>query len=173
VAVYRERGVGGATLKAIADRADVSRGTILHHFGDGEGLLAAVLAAATASLDVPDERVLEGHDDPEDRIRVYVDAMFRFYDRSSDWWTVFAGDRNEPPREPAFQAEEQRFWESMGRFQAAALGEAAADPAVAATLGTMVHPWVMNQLMAGGLSLVEVIDVVADLAIALVRRSGA
>ena len=30
VEIYRERGVPATTLKAVADRADVSRGTILH-----------------------------------------------------------------------------------------------------------------------------------------------
>jgi len=43
---YRERGVTSASLQSIAARADVSRGTILNHFGNADGLLAAVLETA-------------------------------------------------------------------------------------------------------------------------------
>src|SRR5215467_9453291 len=72
VALYRERGVAETTVTAVAARADVSRGTVLHHFGDGEGLLAAVLDHALVSLDVPDGSVLAGIPEPAARARRFV-----------------------------------------------------------------------------------------------------
>jgi len=169
--VYRERGVGGATLVAIGERADVSRGTILHHFGDADGLLAAVLDEVLSEVDLPDETLLDGLIDPEDRIRAYAEAMIRFYDRTADWWRVFAGERNELPRLPALMAREQAFWESLGRLQAAALGTAAQDGRVSAPIGVLVHPWTAQTLVASGMALDDAAGLVGDLAVAVVRRA--
>ena len=170
IAVYRDRGPAAATLQEIAQRADVSRGTILHHFGDAEGLLAAVLQSALDSLDIPDERIFDGLSDPEARIRTFVAAMYRFYDRSSDWWTVFAGDRGELPKLPAFAEQERAFWQAIARLQAAALGAAADDRVVAATAGVLLHPWTMETLRSSGLGLDQEIGVMGDLMVDLVRR---
>ena len=56
-ALYQERGVNSTTLQAIADRADVSRGTILHHFGGSDGLLDAVAERVLLTLELPDEHI--------------------------------------------------------------------------------------------------------------------
>src|SRR5213594_1489956 len=82
IELYRERGVGDTTLKAIAEKADVSRGTILHHFGTADGLLGAVLDHVVESLEWPDERIFEGLRGRDARIRVFVDAVVLFNERS-------------------------------------------------------------------------------------------
>ncbi|HEX8025865.1 MAG TPA: helix-turn-helix domain-containing protein, partial [Candidatus Limnocylindrales bacterium] len=41
-ALYEAQGVNATTLQAIAEKADVSRGTVLHHFGSTSGVLDAV-----------------------------------------------------------------------------------------------------------------------------------
>jgi len=163
VQLYRDRGIGATTVTAVAERADVSRGTVLHHFGDGDGLLAAVLDHALASLHMPDGEVLDGVTDPAERGRGFVAEMFRFYDRTSDWWRVFAGERDELPSHPAIAAATRRYEAAVGAFMGAALGGLASDRIVVATIGTLIAPTTFYPLLGAGLSLAEAIDVVGDL----------
>ena len=167
--VYRERGVAGASIAAIAERADVSRGSVLHHFGDGDGLLAAVLDHVIATVEYPDERVLTTGAPKEQRIREFVDAMGRFYERSNSWWEVFSQDMGRPD----LAARERDFWATVGRLQAAAFGNVAEDRIVASTLGVVMHPWTFGTLRATGLSLDEAITVMADIVVDVVRRHDA
>lgn len=71
VAEFASRGYHGLTVGAIAHRAGVNRVTVYRRFGDRERLLtalaareghrmAAALVAATAAIDDPDERFVEG-----------------------------------------------------------------------------------------------------------------
>lgn len=167
-AEYRTTGIPKATLRAIAARADVSRGTILHHFGDAGGLLGAVLDDVVTKLKVPDARLLEGADGVEDRARQFVDAMLRFYDRTSGWWAVFGSEINHP----VVQAREVAFWELVAGFRAAALGPAANDRIVVATVDALTHPATLGTLRTGGLDLEEAIEVISDLVVDLLRRHG-
>lgn len=164
--LYLERGVGATTIGAVAERADVSRGSILHHFDGAAGLLDAVLDHVLATIEMPDERVLEGADTEAERIHRFVDAMVRFYDRSNDWWEAFRRDMDRP----VVKAREQLFWETFGRLQAAAIGDIAGDRLIASTVGALIHPSTLWSFHETGLSLDETIDVIADLVVGIVRR---
>lgn len=168
---YFEHGFEATTLKSIADRADVSRGTILHHFGSADGLLEAVAETVLDRLEFPDERLLDGIEDPERRIRAFVDEMVRFFKRSTPWWTVFASEM----QRPALQAREAEYWASLGRLQAAAFGpDLARDRVTSAAVNGLLHPGTLGAyvwaLESSGLNLEEVIGVVGDLVIQLVKR---
>lgn len=165
-ALYGERGVAATTIHAVAERADVSRGTIVHHFDTGDGLLEAVLDRVVRMIDMPDERVLEGVTDPSERIRRFVGAMFEFYERSTSWWTVFGPEM----QLPALQAREQAFWVAIGRFQAAALGRMAGDRLVIAAVAGLVHPAMLGTMRAAGASIDEVVGIVADAIVNLVAQ---
>ena len=171
IAAYRDRGVTGASLKAIATQADVSRGTILHHFDSADGLLAAVVEAALAAVDTPGPGVLEGASTLEERARRYAETMLRFYDRTADWWRVFAGERNELPDLPAIRAAEQRFWSSIGGLQAAALGSLAGDRAVQAASALLIAPHTLGTLMDAGLGVEAAIELATDLFVDAVLRA--
>ncbi|MBI3745863.1 MAG: TetR/AcrR family transcriptional regulator [Chloroflexi bacterium] len=166
VEVYQERGVGGATIGAIAARADVSRGTVLHHFQDADGLLAAAIDHILATIDIPDERVLDGASTEAERIHRFVDATFRFYERSNSWWEVFRRDMERP----VVKAGEQLFWASFGRLQTAAIGDGSGDRVVASTVAALVHPGTLWTFRETGLNLEEAIDIIADLITGVVRR---
>lgn len=165
-AEYREHGVSRTSLRAIAARADVSRGTILHHFRDANGLLGAVLDEVIVSLRVPDARLLDGAGDADDRARRFVDAIFHFYDRTSDWWTVFGSELGHP----VVQAREVAFWDLVAGFRSAAFGPAADDRIVAAAIDAVTHPVTLGNLRARGLSLEEAISITGDLVVDLLGR---
>jgi AcrR family transcriptional regulator len=173
MAVYLEMGVGNATLKAIAARADVARGTILHHFGDAEGLLRAVVDRLLTTLELPDERVLDGVSDPEARIRTFVRETVLFFRRTLQWWQVFESSADRP----AYQAGEAQYFDGLGRLQTAALGPALADDTeTQAVIGAIVHPGTVGSLLwaleATGVTGDDAVRVVEDLVVGYLRQGS-
>jgi TetR/AcrR family transcriptional regulator, acrAB operon repressor len=137
IELYLDRGIDATTLTAIAKRADVARGTVIHHFGSGEGVLGESLDHLLGRLELPDERILDGVVGWEARVRVFVDAMIAFQERSTPWWTAFESEM----QRPALQAREVAYWESFERLLRAALGpELAAEPRAGAVVVALTHP---------------------------------
>lgn len=170
-ALYQAHGVNQTTLQAIADRADVSRGTILHHFGGTGGVLDAVAERILVTLELPDERVFDGASDDEARLRAYVEAIVEFFQRSTGWWAVFVTEITRPE----LKAREAAYYEQMGRLQAIALGSLAEDRDVNVVVGSLIHPgtiggfiWVMEQ---AGFGAAESVDAIADVVVAYVERA--
>lgn len=168
-ALYRERGVAGTSLAAIAERADVARGTVVNHFRSPDGLLEAVVDEVLVAIEVPDERVLEDAGSIEERIRRFVDAMVRFNERSQPWWEVFRRDLDSP----VLKAKEEAYWMSFERLRRAAMGEAASDRVALATVGVLVHPGTLWTFSEAGLSLDDTIEAITGLVVDLVRRVAA
>jgi len=163
--------VNSTTLGAIADRADVSRGTILHHFGGTAGVLDAVAERLLVTLELPDEGIFDGATDDEARLRAYVTAIIEFFRRSSGWWAVFMTEMERPE----LKAREAQYYERMGRLQALALGSLATDREVNVVVGSLIHPgtiggfsWVMEQ---AGFAPAESVDAIADVVAAYVDRA--
>ena len=170
-AMYQDQGVNATTLHAIADRADVSRGTILHHFGGAAGILDAVAERVLVTLELPDEHIFDGVAGDEARLRAYVIAMNRFFRRSTGWWAVFVSEM----QRPELKAREAQYYERMAQLQALALGDLAADRNVNIVVGSLVHPgtiggltWVLQQ---AGLGPAQVDDALADIVVAYVDRA--
>ena len=172
--LYLERGVAKTTLKAIAERADVSRGTILHHFGDADRLLEAVALDVLASLELPDERILDGVEGDEARIRTFMGAVVRFFERSVQWWTVFESQM----QRPELRVLEARYNDTIARLRAAAVGHLIGDDRLTnATVDALIHPATLGALIwvlqTSGLSLDEVVDVAGNLVVPIVMRAHA
>ena len=175
LALYGELGVKGTTLKAVAERADVSRGTILNHFGSAEGLFGAVLDSIVEQIDYPSARFLEGVEGRENRIRVFVETLVDFFVRTRQWWPIFESEQGGAE----YKRREADYWAQMAQFQAAALGpELASDPEANAILLSFVHPatvgtfiWAYEQ---AGLETEPARALLGDLAIEAIRlRAGA
>jgi AcrR family transcriptional regulator len=170
-ALYQEQGVTATTLQAIAARADVSRGTILHHFGGAGGLMDAVAERVLTTLELPDEHIFDGVVAGAPRLRAYVVAMIEFFRRSTGWWAVFVSEMERPE----LKAREAAYYEQMGRLQSMALGDLAEDRTVNVVVGSLVHPgtiggliWVMEQ---AGMEPSAIPDAIADVVVAYVERA--
>ena len=170
-ALYQEQGVSSTTLKAIADRADVSRGSILHHFGGSGGLIDAVAERVLETLELPDEHLFDGISGDEARLRAYVLAMVEFFQRSTGWWAVFVTEIDRPE----LKAREAAYSEQMARLQAIALGPLAGDRELNTVVGSLIHPgtmggliWVMQQ---AGLAPAAINAAIADVVVAYVDRA--
>ncbi len=73
-------GIVGFTLRAVADRADVSSPTLVKRFGSRRGLLVAVSQRWVAGADAAFDEVLAGIDEPVDRVRAVALAWFHDMD---------------------------------------------------------------------------------------------
>ena len=169
--LYEAQGVNQTTLQAIAERADVSRGTILHHFGGTGGVLDAVAERILLTLELPDDRIFDGTTDDESRLRAYVRAVIEFFRRSTGWWAVFMTEMDRPE----LKAREGQYYAAMAALQARALGDLAADPQVNVVVGSLIHPgtiggftWVMEQ---AGFTPADSVDAIADVVVAYVERA--
>ncbi len=165
-ALYREHGISNTTTAAIAERADVARGTILNHFGSADGLLEAVLDDVAITMEIPDARLQDGVEPEPDRIRRYVDAMFRFYVRSEEDWPAFARDMEHP----VLQKRAALYYETAARLFEATFRDLAADRVVAAATRAYVNYAPLHDLRAAGLNLEESIEVVGNSLIELARQ---
>ena len=170
-ALYQERGVNATTLQAIAARADVSRGTILHHFGSTGGILDAIAERILVTLELPDERIFEGATDDESRLRAYVHSIIEFFQRSTGWWSIFMTEMDRPE----LKARELQYYERMAALQAIALGSLATDREVNVVVGSLIHPgtiggftWVLQQ---AGFEPAQSVDAIADVVVAYVDRA--
>jgi AcrR family transcriptional regulator len=166
--LYREQGVAATTLQAVAERADVSRGTVINHFGGVDELLAAVADEVIGLVRMPDERILDGAVDAEDRIRRYAAAILAFYDAGNEWWPVV-----EPVLDrPVMRSRMEAYETALGRLQNAAFGSLATDRLVMATANGFVHWAVLGTMRAMGASLEEVIEAVGDAILLVVNRQA-
>jgi AcrR family transcriptional regulator len=166
--LYRENGISGTTLTAVAERADVARGTILHHFGNSDGLLEAVLDRIGTELVIPDERIQEGARSRPERIRRYVDAMFRFFVRSEADWPAFSRDMDLP----ILKQRESEYYAVVARLYAATFGDLATDRFVGAATRAYVNYEPLHDLRAAGLSLDESIEVVGNSLVDLANQAA-
>jgi AcrR family transcriptional regulator len=169
--LYQAHGVNETTLQKIAERADVARGTILHHFGDTGGVLDAVAERILITLELPDERIFDRATNDESRLRAYVKGIIEFFQRSTGWWAVFMTEMDRPE----LKAREAAYQERIAALQAKALGSLAMDRDVNVVVGSLIHPgtiggfiWVMEQ---AGFTPAESVDAIADVVAAYVERA--
>ncbi len=74
--VFSEQGIDGGSLQEIADRAEVSKGLILYHFGSKERFVLATMEWALHRTAERIRRSLAQAASPEDRISAMLDAIF-------------------------------------------------------------------------------------------------
>ena len=173
IELYRDRGIDGTTLTAVASEADVARGTVVHHFGSADGLLNEAFDHLLDRLEVPDERIFDGVVGLDARVRAFVDAMIDFQERSTPWWEAFQGERHRP----AVQQREVEYWAAFERLLATALGPELADPRAGAVIVALSHPATAGSFFwsferAGG-TREEARALIRDLAVEAVQRIGA
>jgi AcrR family transcriptional regulator len=87
---FAEKGIGGARVDAVAERAGVNKRMIYHYFGDKQGLYLAVLEEAylqirTAEADLDLEKV-----EPEDGIRRLTAFTWRYFIEHPEFLSLLA-----------------------------------------------------------------------------------
>ena len=98
---------GGDTfsMRALAERSGYTAPTLYHHFGDKEGLVAALLEERFARLLAAVQAVPES-DDPEQDLRRFTEAFVAFGQENPTFYRLIlsgprGGDRTPPSAEKA------------------------------------------------------------------------
>lgn len=75
-AVIVRDGVRGASMRQVAEEADVSLGLISYHFDDKETLIVAAFERATERLREASEEAIEPLTDADERVRAFIRSSF-------------------------------------------------------------------------------------------------
>lgn len=76
MAVIVRDGVRGASMRTVAEEADVSLGLISYHFDDKRSLIEATFKRATGALFAVAVEAATGHESADDRVRAYIRGAF-------------------------------------------------------------------------------------------------
>jgi AcrR family transcriptional regulator len=169
VALHETVGPARTTVKGVAERAGVQRATVYRHFADEAALYAACQAHWLERQGPPDPSPWARIADPDERMRVALPALYRFY-RDGEGM-IHNLIRDEPHVETL-----QRLLPPM-RAQLAAIGDLLLKGRpergrrrvrVAAALGHAVDFDAWRSLARRGLA----DDEIVELMVALVRAAG-
>ena len=167
-ALYSERGIRATSVLEVARRADVSPGTVLNHFGTGDGLASAVLEGIASSFQLPTVRLFQGARTRPERVRRLVTELFALYDRFTPWFEVF---RNEFEVVPALRVATEGFWKQMEALYAEALGPLMENELVRRTIVGLSSPPTLAAMREAGLSMEQAAAVIGDLVGGEVERA--
>jgi AcrR family transcriptional regulator len=137
LALYREHGMAGATVPAIARAADVAPATVRNHFPGPNDLADATADALLTALEMPGESIFEGASSPSERVRRLAEEMAAFSERGTEWWEIRERD---PDLAQAWGAPEVQYRERLERLVRAAVAPHDDDAAVVAVVRTAVEP---------------------------------
>ena len=123
-AVIVREGVRGASMRQVAQQADVSLGLISYHFDDKESLIGAAFERATARLRAASEGALDGVEEPDERVRTFLRRSFDGEFLDGDYlqlrislWAVALTD-------PAIAAIDERFFQEYASVFRTLISEA-------------------------------------------------
>jgi AcrR family transcriptional regulator len=128
--VYAERGLEGATLDEVAERAGFTKGAVYDHFGSKENLLAALLDEHLAAEIGEQVELFDATLDSGERPRVGADRWIAHLDEDPDAFRLFVeawvkGQRDEAVRERIIAGAEawRAMFRGFGVRRSAELGE--------------------------------------------------
>ena len=132
--VYAERGIEGATLDEVAERAGFTKGAVYDHFGSKENLLVAILDEYLAGEIAEQVELFDAGLQTPERPRLGADTWIAHLDREPDAFRLFVeawvmSQRDEQMRErivAGFDAWRGMF-RSFGERRAAELGHEEAE----------------------------------------------
>ena len=153
--LYREVGVDGATVPAVARAADVAPATVRNHFPGPTDLAEAVAERILAELRMPDASIFAGASGPIERVERLLLEVAAFSDRATDWWAIREADRSGGD---AWAVPEARYDAHISALIRAAVDPLGDDSAVVAVVGAvLVHVYYSSR--SAGLTSVAAVDV--------------
>lgn len=158
-------GPAATTISALAEEAGVTRLTVYRHFPDDLALFTACSAHWASTQTFPDPTAWRTVQDPEQRLRVALADLYRFYREGQQMLTRVRRDRAAlPPEvqqntatvEAGYRAELLRPFGSRGRHR----------KRLEAVLGHAISFWTWHSLcLDNGLSDDEAVDAMTNLAL--------
>jgi AcrR family transcriptional regulator len=170
LAIYRDRGLAGASNLAIAQAADVAPATVRNHFPDRDDLARSVFEALLVELRIPTPAIFDGLDNPRARVEVLARELAAFYERSEPWWRAY---EREPELISAWSGGVDQYYADIERLMRAALGDLGSDDLSLAVMASVIGPPTFFALRGRGLSSDEAVRISLELTLPwLEQRRG-
>ncbi|MAG36919.1 MAG: TetR family transcriptional regulator [Dehalococcoidia bacterium] len=170
VASYRQQGILGTSMQAVARQADVAAGTVLYHFPTREELAQAVLADLWETLHMPTADIFAGADSLGERVGRLVHALFALYERTTEWGEIYVREKDQVQ---ALVAAEAQFGEAVLALVQQALGPMSADEQAIPVVLTLTDPHNLAALTRTGMSVEAAADTVTEVLLAWLGRRAA
>ncbi len=140
VALHGTVGPARTTMSAVAEHAGVRRSTLYRHFPDETSLFAACSAHWAAQHPVPDIEAWAGIEDPDERLRAALDALYSYYRRTARMMENLL--RDEATSEPVRQ-NFSRYRDYIAAARAALMRGRPRRKALSAAIGHALafHTW--------------------------------
>jgi AcrR family transcriptional regulator len=171
LAIYRDRGLAGASNLAIARAADVAPATVRNHFPEPGDLARAVFEAMLRELKIPSPSIFDGVHDLPARVERLAQELAAFYERSEPWWRAY---EREPELISAWGGGVDQYYSDIDRLMRTALGDLGSDEQSVAVVASVIGPPTFFALRGRGLSSDEAVRLSVELAVPWleVRRSA-
>lgn len=153
--LYREVGIGGATVPVVARAADVAPATVRNHFPGPTDLAEAAADTILSELGMPGEAIFAGASGPVERLERLLVEVAAFFERSTGWWQVREADRI---RGDAWATPEARYDERIRELIGAAVDPLGDDPEVVPVIAAVLVN-VYFAARSAGLSSASAVDV--------------
>jgi AcrR family transcriptional regulator len=167
--LHESVGPAHTTNSGIAERAGVTRLTVYRHFPDDEALFAACSAHWTAQQRLPHPATWAGVSDPDERLRVGLADLYRFYRSGEPMLRRIYGDSDYQPA--TIQAQLSHPDHSFRDVLLEPFGTTRRSRQLVAAVGHAVSFWTWRSLcLDNGLSNPSAVSAMTALAMAVARR---
>ena len=162
LAIFRDRGLAGASNLAIAKAADVAPATVRNHFPEPGDLAGAVFDALLVDLRIPTEAIFDGVGGLAARVQRLAHELAEFYERSQPWWRAY---EREPELIQAWGGGVDQYYADIERLMRRALGELGDDEESVAVVASVIGPPTFFALRGRGMSGDEAVRLSLELAL--------
>jgi AcrR family transcriptional regulator len=167
LAIYRDRGMAGASNLAIARAADVAPATVRNHFPRTHDLARAVFDELLVELRVPTPAIFDGLRSRRERLERLARELADFYERSQPWWQAY---EREPQLIDAWGGGVDRYYADIEALMRAALDDQASDEVAVSVVASVIGPPTFFALRARGLSSDEAVELSVDIVLPWLER---
>lgn len=106
--LHKEKGIAATTVRDIAERADVSPGTVYHHFPEYGDVIVACGGYTFGIMRPPTREIFAGLETRAARLRLLVESTFEAYRRFPEYEKVRVERDAFPELEQAFAMDEEK-----------------------------------------------------------------
>lgn len=171
VALHEELGPAATTISAIAGRAGVQRLTVYRHFPDERALLGACSSDWNAQHPLPEPAMWAGLEDPSERLRVALTALYGYYRDGERMLTSVLRDEGEVPAVAEVTEPFHAYLRELAGSLATGWGvRAEAQRVIRAVVGHTVQFETYRSLAMQDLTAQEAADLMAEFVSAVVGR---
>lgn len=157
--LHKEKGVGATSVRDIAERADVSPGTVYHHYPLYGDIIVACGRFTFGVMRPPIPEIFAGLSTPAAKLAVLVEEVFSAYRRYPEYEKVRVERADFIELEQAFAADE----ENRRQLVREALKPRRAGKRAIAVAFALLDISVYNRLMGSGLSHAAAVSEVLEL----------